>query len=69
MLYVSYIACKGTNKRVENQEILEFSRVEVPSRYMSQRYDYFKGKSRKRELTIIYDAKVTTARHIRHFMA
>ena len=28
-----------------------------------------KWNSRKRELTIIYDAKVTTARHIRHFMA
>ena len=28
-----------------------------------------KWNPRKRELTIIYDAKVTTARHIRHFMA
>ncbi len=28
-----------------------------------------KWNPRRRELTIIYDAKVTTARHIRHFMA
>jgi len=28
-----------------------------------------KWTPRKRELTIIYDAKVTSARHIRHFMA
>ena len=28
-----------------------------------------KWNPRKRELTIIYDAKVTSARHIRHFMA
>lgn len=29
MIYLSYIACKGTIKRAENQENLEFSRVEV----------------------------------------
>ena len=28
-----------------------------------------KWNPRRRELTIIYDAKVTSARHIRHFMA
>jgi hypothetical protein len=28
-----------------------------------------KWNPRTRELTIIYDAKVTSARHIRHFMA
>ena len=29
MIYLSYIACKGTIKRAEIQENLEFSRVET----------------------------------------
>ena len=42
---------------------------------MAARADRMKGvidtkwNPRTRELTIIYDAKVTSARHIRHFMA
>ena len=27
------------------------------------------GNSRTRKVTVIYDAKVTSARHIKHFMA
>lgn len=42
---------------------------------MAHKADHMKGvidtkwNPRTRELTIIYDAKVTSARHIRHFMA
>ena len=32
-MFMLLTACKGTNKRAENQKILEFSRVEVPSRH------------------------------------
>jgi hypothetical protein len=42
---------------------------------MAHKADHMKGvidtkwNPRTRELIIIYDAKVTSARHIRHFMA
>lgn len=50
MIYLSYIACKGTIKRAENQENLEFSRVEVL--LMSHLASYFDFVAFARDLFI-----------------
>ena len=50
MIYLSYIACKGTIKRAENQENLEFSRVEVL--LMGHLASYFDYEAYARDLFI-----------------